>query len=80
MPAKRPTKTSPVTGPAEDVRTGLSVESFKRAFLDNLYYVQARFPVVATRNDIYMALAYTVRDRILAQWAKTAQTYPATTV
>ena len=30
---------------------------------------------VATRNDHYLAVAYTVRDRLLAQWAKTAHTY-----
>ncbi len=73
MPAKRPTKSTPA--PSEDIRTGLSVEAFKRAFLDNLYYVQARFPVVATQNDIYMALAYTVRDRLLQRWINTGLTY-----
>jgi glycogen phosphorylase len=30
---------------------------------------------VATRNDHYMALAYTVRDRLLHRWIDTAQTY-----
>ena len=73
MPAKRPT--SNASAPSEDIRTGLSIESFKRAFLDNLYYVQARFPAVATQNDIYMALAYTVRDRLLQRWINTGLTY-----
>ena len=49
----------------EDDRTGIEKETLKRAFLDNLYYLQGRIPEVATRNDYYMALAYTVRDRML---------------
>ena len=73
MPAKRPTA-RPSACP-EDVRTSLSVDAFKRAFLDNLYYVQARFPAVATKNDIYMALAITVRDRLLQRWINTGLTY-----
>jgi starch phosphorylase len=60
---------------ASDVRTGLSVEALERAFLDNLFFIQARFPAVATRNDHYLALAYTVRDRLLHRWVNSAQTY-----
>jgi starch phosphorylase len=59
----------------EDDRTGISVETLKRAFLDNLYYVQGKFPKVATKNDYYMALAYTVRDRLMNRWLHTSQTY-----
>jgi glycogen phosphorylase len=59
----------------EDDRTGIDVETIKRAFLDHLYYIQAKFPKVATRNDYYMALAYTVRDRLLNRWLNTTQTY-----
>lgn len=57
------------------IRTGLSVEALERAFLDNLFFIQARFPDVATRNDYYLALAYTVRDRLLHRWVNSAQTY-----
>jgi len=60
---------------AEDIRTGLSVEAFKRSFLDNLFYVQGRFPAVATPNDWYMAVAHSVRDRVLQRWAATSETY-----
>ncbi|MBF2002424.1 MAG: glycogen/starch/alpha-glucan phosphorylase [Synechococcales cyanobacterium C42_A2020_086] len=59
----------------EDDRTGLSVATIKRAFLDNLFYVQAKFPDIATRNDYYMALAFTVRDRLINRWLRTTQTY-----
>jgi starch phosphorylase len=59
----------------EDDRTGISVETMKRAFLDNLFYIQAKFPRIATKNDYYMALAYTIRDRLLNRWLHTTQTY-----
>lgn len=57
------------------IRTGTSVEALAHAFRDNLFYVLARFPEVATRRDEYMALAYTVRDRLLHRWIRTAQAY-----
>jgi starch phosphorylase len=53
----------------------MSAESLRRAFLDNLFYLQGRFWDVATEHDHYMAAAYTIRDRILERWIKTAQTY-----
>jgi glycogen phosphorylase len=59
----------------EDDRTGLSKDALKRAFLDNLYYVQGKFPALASKHDYYMALAYTVRDRLLQRWVSTASTY-----
>ena len=60
---------------AEENRTGNTIESLKRAFLENLYYVQGKPATLATRNDYYMALAYTVRDRILQCWNSTAAAY-----
>ncbi len=55
----------------ESIRTGTSPEILAQALLDNLYYVQGRLPELATRNDWYMALAYTVRDRLLQSWLET---------
>jgi starch phosphorylase len=43
------------------------------ALLDNLCYRQAKLPQHATRNDWYMALAYTVRDCMLANYIKTVE-------
>ena len=59
----------------ESIRTGLSEESIRLAFLDNLFYVQGRFLEVATLNDKYKALAYSVRDRLLHRWVSTIRTY-----
>jgi glycogen phosphorylase len=58
-----------------DVRTGLDPATIAQALRDNLACFQARFPAVATRNDYYMALAYTIRDRLLQRQIRTAQTY-----
>jgi starch phosphorylase len=58
-------------------RAGLSVEAIKRSFLENLLYIQGRFPRRATTNDLYMALAHTVRDRLLDRWLSTVQNYSA---
>ncbi|MCU7936889.1 MAG: glycogen/starch/alpha-glucan phosphorylase [Candidatus Thiodiazotropha sp. (ex Dulcina madagascariensis)] len=68
-------ETSQPSPEREHTRTGLSKESLKRAFKDNLFYVQARFQDVATPHDLYMAAAYTVRDRMFERWIKSAKTY-----
>ncbi len=59
----------------EDIRTGLSADAIKQAFLDNLAYIQGKFSPIATKNDYYMSLAYTIRDHLMACWTKTAKTY-----
>jgi starch phosphorylase len=70
-----PTGAPPPAPPGADNHIGLDTESIRRDVLDNLKYVQARFPEVATRNDWYLALAYTIRDRLLRRWTTTAHTY-----
>jgi len=59
----------------EDDRTGLDKDTLKRAFLDNLYYIQGRIPELATRNDYYLALSITIRDRLLHRWLNTTRSY-----
>jgi glycogen phosphorylase len=63
--------------PREGDRVALDKEALKRAFLDNLYCIQGKFPALATRKDYYLALAYTVRDRMMQRWIDTAATYTA---
>jgi glycogen phosphorylase len=68
-------------GPSEQSieghRVALSQPALKQAFLENLYYIQGKFPALATRKDYYLALAYTVRDRMMQRWNSTAATYTA---
>ncbi|CAL7964237.1 Glycogen phosphorylase [Gammaproteobacteria bacterium] len=59
----------------ESIRTGNQVTSIKQDFNDNLAYIQGRFAPIASPNDYYMALAYTIRDRLMDRWTKTAKTY-----
>jgi len=56
-------------------RTGLSAEAIKHALLDNLCFNIGKVPLNATKNDWYLALAYTVRDRIMQQWIKTLRNF-----
>ena len=55
--------------------TELSKEALKNGFLDDLFYVQGKFPALATKHDYYMALAFAVRDRMLQRWISTAAVY-----
>jgi starch phosphorylase len=41
----------------------------------NLISRQGRYPDIASAHDWYLALAYTVRDRMLARWVASARTY-----
>src|SRR5208283_4473841 len=59
----------------EDNRTGSSVETLRRAILDNLFYVVGRDVEHARPLDHYQAVAYTVRDRILARFLSSLHNY-----
>src|SRR5215467_3164034 len=59
----------------EDDSTGTHLETLKRAFLDNLFYIAGRFAGAATPLDYYTALAYTVRDRLLRRWLQTLESH-----
>ena len=63
------------TVPIEDDRTATSVEALKRAILDNLFYVVGATQEGASDEQFFSALAYTVRDRILARWFATWDSY-----
>ena len=51
-----------------NIRTGYGVHEIREAFLNNLFYVQGKNCRTATRNDRYIALAYTVRDRLMERY------------
>jgi len=60
---------------ATGVRTGSRAEDIERSFLDNLFCGMGRVSRAATPNDLYTALALTVRDRVLKQGVRTLETY-----
>ena len=63
------------TASAEAIRSGLAAGTLQRAVLDNLLCLQGRFPRIASPYDWYMALGYSVRDRLLARWQSTVRAY-----
>ncbi len=54
-----------------DPRTGLDAASLGRAVEDHLLYLTGRHPRTASLNDVYLAVAYAVRDRLFAQGTRT---------
>lgn len=67
-------KSTSVTS-CEDVRISYSVAAIKQSISDNLLYIQGRSPDVATDTDWYLALAYSVRDRLLNRWLHSERVY-----
>ncbi len=59
---------------SEDTHTGLSPSTIARAIIDKLYYTQGKLPETATANDWYLALAKTVRDRLIERWIRSFRT------
>jgi glucan phosphorylase len=58
------------TDQSDRIRIGRSAKAIARDFLDNLQFLQGCTLEDAGRNDLYMALSYTVRDRMLASRAR----------
>ena len=47
------------------------VTGLEKDILDSLYYIQRKSRDLATKNDWYMAVAYTVRSRLMKNWINT---------
>jgi starch phosphorylase len=59
----------------ENGRIPLTSAALKRGFLDHLYFTMGKYPAVANQHDLYMALSYTIRDRMMERWINTVQNY-----
>ena len=75
MQEKREVSPTPPGARCDDIRTGSGVDTIRQSVLDNLFSRLGKVPDAATRNDWYMALAYTVRDRMMQRWIKTLQNF-----
>jgi starch phosphorylase len=60
---------------ASKIRTGLTAGEIKRAFRDNPGCGLGRLEGFATKHDLHVALALTVRDRLLERSVESLQTY-----
>ena len=61
---KSPVSESSSQAVGASIRTGLTADEIKQAFRDNLVCGMGRLEAVATKHDLYFALALTVRDRL----------------
>ena len=57
-------------------RISRSADAIRRSFVDNLFYVTGTTLDTASSIDLYTALAYTVRDRMLVRMQATEQPRP----
>jgi starch phosphorylase len=57
-----------------NLRTGMDKDCLKEAIIDQLYYKQGRNPANASINDVYLAVSYALRDRLLQRGLKTFDT------
>ncbi len=68
-------KTDPSAARTRDDRRGLDVRSLKQSFLNHIAFTQTKVADVATKWDLYRALAMTVRDRLVDRWIATRRAY-----
>src|SRR5690349_3033592 len=61
--------------PLGTIRTGANPDEIRLAFLDNLHCGMARLERTATKHDLYLAVALTVRDRVFKRAVKSLETY-----
>ena len=52
-----------------------SAEAFKKAFTDHVHHTLARDGNTVTDHEKFLAISYSVRDRLIERWIKTQQTY-----
>jgi len=57
------------------VRTGLKLEDIKQDLAENLLYMVGKPALTTTPYDCYLAVAYTVRDRMLHHWVNTVEAF-----
>jgi glycogen phosphorylase len=59
----------------KNIRTGFTADEIKQAFLDNLRCSLGRLKGLATKHDLYFALALTVRDRVFQRTVESMESY-----
>ncbi len=59
----------------EDDRTGMDPTTLERAVWDHLLYTCAKDKRTAKKSDLFRAMAFAVRDRLIHRWMRTQQTY-----
>ena len=70
-----PFSESPSQAVGASIRIGLTADDIKQAFRDNLVCGMGRLEAVATKHDLYFALALTVRDRLFHRSVASIENY-----
>ena len=65
----------PPSTTSESVPTTARADAIERAVQDHVTHTLARDPAKATERDLYMAFAWSVRDRLAKCWAETQARY-----
>ncbi|MDQ3336274.1 MAG: glycogen/starch/alpha-glucan phosphorylase [Myxococcota bacterium] len=60
---------------ADESRPSDDAKTLRQDVIRKLYFELAKFPAVATTNDLYLALSFAVRDRLLHRWVSSARQY-----
>ena len=72
---KKSKKKSKSSYPFSKVHTSMNIKDIKQALAENLFFVQAKPLMTVTPHDCYMAVAYTVRDRMMKRWVDSVETF-----
>ncbi|RJP79960.1 MAG: glycogen/starch/alpha-glucan phosphorylase [Desulfobacteraceae bacterium] len=63
------------TSSPESIRTSLSLSGIKQDLNENLQYILGKPASMITLNDQYLAVAYSVRNRMIQYWMNTVETF-----
>ena len=63
---------------ADNVRTGMDADTLEEAVREHLFFLLGRHPETATPNDVYLAVAAAVRDRLFQRVSTTLDALEAT--
>jgi glycogen phosphorylase len=58
-----------------NIRTGLHIDDVKQSLAENLFYTIGKPLTTTTPLDCYMAVAHTVRDRMLKWWVNSVEAF-----
>ncbi len=64
-----------MNGETYNSRSGRDAASIGQGFNEHLRYTLGVDEYTTTKNDLFMALAYTIRDRVIDRWTTTLQTH-----
>ena len=67
----KPQRVKPKDKASVGGRSDISLEGLYRTFNEHLFYTLGQYPEDASQHELYLALAYTVRDQLLHRWFKT---------